>query len=404
MRIQNDNIMHLEQTWRWFGPNDRITLRDIKQTGATGIVTALHHVPVGEVWEVSQIQKLNAQIQKAGFKWSVVESLPVHEDIKRRTGRYRKYIDNYKKSIRNLGKSGIQTVCYNFIPVLGWVRTDLNYQLSDGSIALRFDEVSLAAFDLFILERQDASDDYSSKIIEEAKLYDSNLNNRNRSELTRNILAGLPGSDKGYRLADFQGILKSYEGITHDDMRSHLYEFLLEIIPIAAENDVKLAIHPDDPPYTLFGLPRIVSTDVDISSLIKAINSPYNGLTFCTGSFGARPDNNLVDMILRFGHRIHFLHLRNVKRENGRNFYESNNLEGDVEMAKIMHAIIKEQLRRKNEGRKDLNIPIRPDHGHIMLNDFENDTLPGYAAIGRLRGLAELRGLESGLRLNMQLK
>lgn len=390
--------MNLEQTWRWYGPDDTISLQDIIQAGATGIVTALHHIPIGDAWKVEEIEKRKEQIEGAGLRWSVVESIPVHDDIKRWSGNYQNYIDNYQKSIRNLGKCGIDTVCYNFMPVLDWTRTDLEFVVPDESTALRFEEAALAAFDLFILKRQEAEDEYSAEVVAQAENLYKKLDNRQAERLTGTILAGLPGSEEGYTLEEFRNVLKSYNGITADDLRDNLYQFLNEIIPTAGEAGVRMAIHPDDPPFPLFGLPRVISTERDAGSLIDTIDSPYNGLTFCTGSYGARDDNDLPGMVDRLGHRINFIHLRSVQRENGRTFHEANHLEGSMDMAKVMHALIREQLRRKKEGRNDTEIPMRPDHGHRMLDDMKKETAPGYSCIGRLRGLAELRGLEAGIR------
>lgn len=393
--------MKLEETWRWFGPDDPISLQEIRQTGALGIVTALHHIPNGEVWPVKEIEKRKNEIEKKRLNWSVVESIPVHEDIKRRTGRYQIYIENYKKSIDNLASCGISTVCYNFMPVLDWTRTDLNYLVKDGSTALRFDEIALATFDLFILERKDAADNYTSDICLIAEEYYQQLKQENIDLLTRTILAGLPGSEEGYTLEEFRNILDSYNDIDEKGLRSNLHHFLNEIIPIAEASGIRLAIHPDDPPFSLFGLPRVVSTENDIEELLQAVNSPVNGFTFCTGSFGVRPDNDLPGMIERLGSKIHFLHLRNIQRELGTSFHEADHLSGNVDMAAVMRALVIELIRRKKQGRTDLHIPMRPDHGHRMLCDTDRDSNPGYSLIGRLRGLAELRGLEMGIKKNL---
>lgn len=401
--MAQSKIVKLEQTWRWYGPYDTISLTDIRQTGATGIVTALHHLPIGAVWSTEEIQKRKNEIEKAGLKWSVVESVPVHEDIKRRLPGSSTYIENYKQSIRNLGRCGIQTICYNFMPVLDWTRTDLEYEVPDGSTALRFEESVLAVFDLFILKRPGAEDDYETGIIEQAKTIAGALNNKQKKSLTTTILAGLPGSEEGYTFTEFQKMLDSYDGISAGDLRDHLCQFLREIVPVAEEAGVRLAIHPDDPPFPLFGLPRVVSTETDAKTVIEAVNSPSNGITLCTGSYGARPDNDLPGMAERLGHRINFIHLRNVTIENGRTFHEADHLDGNVDMAGVMKALVREQEKRVHNERPDVTIPMRPDHGHKMLYDREKDSFPGYSLIGRMRGLAELRGLETGIRAALQI-
>lgn len=393
--------MNFEQTWRWFGTYDTTTLEEIRQTGATGIVSALHKIPIGTVWPLDEINAHKKKIEDAGFRWSVVESVPIHEDIKRQTGSFSKYIDTYKQTIRNLSECGIDTVCYNFMPVLDWTRTDLQHPLPDGSTGLRFDEIALAAFDLFILKREGAEGEYYPDVIKPAKDYAEKLDETEKVKLTETILAGLPGSEEGYSYEEFRHMLKTYDGITAKELQSNLIHFLKEIIPVAEEAGVRMAIHPDDPPFPLFGLPRVVSTEENARILIEAVDSPYNGLTFCTGSYGARADNNLPKMAESLGHRINFIHLRSVQRESGRSFHEANHLEGDADMARVMKALILEQHRRKNEGRTDLNIPMRPDHGHQMLNDLAKQTFPGYSCIGRMRGLAELRGLEMGIRVGL---
>ncbi len=394
----NISATNLEQTWRWFGTYDTIDLNDIRQTGATGIVTALHHLPIGSVWPVDEILKRKKEIEKAGLKWSVVESVPVHEDIKRHIGNFQSHIENYKQSIRNLGQCGIHTVCYNFMPVLDWTRTDLEYVTNDGSTALRFDEAALAAFDLFLLGREGAENEYSDEIINEAKIFLKNLDSTKKEVLMKTVLAGLPGSEEGYTFDEFKGMLKSYKIISAEDLKNNLYYFIREITPVAMEAGVRLAIHPDDPPFPLFGLPRVVSTEADAKALIDAYDSPNNGLTLCTGSYGARPDNDLPGMAKRLGHRINFIHLRNVRIEKGRTFHESDHLDGSVDMAGVMKSLILEQQNRIENGRSDISIPMRPDHGHKMLYDLEKETFPGYSLIGRMRGLAELRGLELGIR------
>ncbi len=390
--------MHFEQTWRWFGPYDTTSLEEIKQTGATGIVSALHEIPIGTIWPVDKINAHKKKIEDAGFRWSVVESVPIHEDVKRQRGDFQTWIENYKQSIRNLSECGIDTICYNFMPVLDWTRTDLQHPMADGSTGLRFDEVALAAFDVFILKRKGAEDDYEDQVIEAAKEYADNLSDQEIEKLTETILAGLPGSEEGYSYEEFREMLHTYDGISAKDLQSNLIYFLKEIIPVAEEVGVRMAIHPDDPPFPLFGLPRVVSTEEYAKTIIEAVDSPYNGLTFCTGSYGARADNDLPKMVESLGHRINFVHLRSVKRESGRSFHEANHLEGDGNLVEVIKALILEQHRRKEEGRTDLNMPFRPDHGHQMLDDLKKETFPGYSCIGRMRGLAELRGVEAGIR------
>lgn len=388
----------MTQTWRWYGPNDPVSLLDVRQAGATGIVNALHHIPNGDIWSVEEIQKRKNEIEKAGLTWDVVESLPVHEKIKTRTEDFEQIIENYKQSMKNLAACSVYVICYNFMPILDWTRTRLDMPLEDGSLALEYNALELRVFDLHILQREGAQQDYTPQEIEQAKKQFEDLEASDIQRISDNMLKGLPGSEEGYSMEEFKTMLDTYKGIDADQLRSHLVKFLEEIIPLAEQLGIRMCIHPDDPPFSLLGLPRIMSTRSDYQYIFDQVTPLSNGITFCTGSLGVRVDNDLPAIFDAFADRVHFLHLRSTKRDAQGNFFEADHLTGDVDMFEIITRVIREQRRRVAENRQDASIPMRPDHGHQMLDDLVKPKInPGYSAIGRLRGLAELRGLEWGI-------
>ena len=396
----------MRQTWRWFGPLDRVSIDDMLQAGVEGVVTALHHVPTGEVWTPAEIAGRQAELSlmsdgtPSGLKWEVVESLPVSEDIKKQKGDWRRHIDNYKSSMANLAEAGIETICYNFMPVLDWTRTDLAYRLKTGATCMRFDYADFAAFDIHILQRSGAEHDFAEEVRAEAGRRFGEMDEARKAELAKNIVFGLPGAAESFTLEDVRRHLAEYSSISAEGLRAHFIDFLEEVVPVAEELGLRLCCHPDDPPFGLLGLPRVMSTEADYGAMMKAVDRPANGITLCSGSLGARPDNDLPGMMERLGDRVHFLHLRNVHRESAGiagSFYECEHLGGDTDMVALMAAAIAEERRRKAAGRADWNIPFRPDHGLDILDDQKRRAQPGYPAIGRLKGLAELRGILKAL-------
>jgi mannonate dehydratase len=389
---------NLEQTFRWFGPSDAVTLAAIRQTGATGIVNALHHIPCGDVWSMEEIVNRNNIINDAGLRWSVVESVNIHESIKTAGKQRDEYIEKYIATLKNLSNASIKTVCYNFMPVLDWTRTNLDYRLPNNASALRYHAPAVAAFDLFILEREDACKDFTVQQQQHAKEYLDSLSEEEKVHLTNTIMAGLPGTDEVFTIAEFKEHLKKYEDTDAKTLKENLAYFLKAIIPDAEDFGIKMCIHPDDPPFQILGLPRVVSTENDLLDVVNSCQSPSNGITYCTGSLGARGDNDLPGIVSRLGEHIHFLHLRNVQREADGSFYEADHLDGSNDMYAIMKNVILEQKKRLESGKEDIAIPMRPDHGHKLLDDFNYNTYPGYSVTGRMKGLAELRGLEFGIK------
>jgi mannonate dehydratase len=387
----------MKETWRWFGPQDPISLTQIRQAGATGIVTALHHIYRGEAWPLDEFLKRKAEIESAGLVWSVVESIPVHNSIKLRSGPYRQYIAAWKDSLAAVAKAGVPIVCYNFMPLVDWTRTDLMWRLSNGGYALRFDAIDFAAYDWFLLERPGAERDYAPEQVAAARIRFGAMSRTQQDELERAIIAGLPGAESSHNRQTFRESRAEWEGVTPGDLRSSLVAFLREVVPVAEELGLRLAIHPDDPPWPLFGLPRVVSTAEDVRHIFSCADKQLNGLTFCVGSFGARADNDLLAMIREFAPRIHFAHLRQVTREADGSFHEAEHLHGSSDMVAAVRELLLEESHRRRANRPDHEIPMRPDHGHLLADDIGKKTNPGYSYVGRLKGLAELRGLALGL-------
>jgi len=396
----------MKQTWRWFDEHDVVSLEEIEQAGAQGIVTALHHIPNGEVWSVGEIEKRQTQIGKrksgepTNLTWDVVESLPVSEEIKKQDANWREHIANYKTNLENLAACGLQTICYNFMPILDWTRTDLSWRLPNGATCMRFDYIDFAAFDLFILKREGAVANFAADVVEEAKVRFTNMSDTQQKQLAHNIVAGLPGANQNLTIDDIKSLLETYVNIDEAQLRKNLFAFLEEVVPTAERLGMRLCCHPDDPPFALLGLPRIISTEADYAEMVSSVESPANGITLCSGSLGVNVKNDLPGMMQRLGDKVHFLHLRNIKLDDQQtpgSFYESEHLDGNTDMVALISAVVKEEARRKSEGRGDWNIPMRPDHGQEILDDLNRKAQPGYPAIGRLKGLAELRGLEAAL-------
>ena len=396
----------MRQTWRWFGPRDLVTIDDMLQAGVQGVVTALHHVPTGDAWSPKEIARRQNELSvmrdgaASGLAWEVVESLPVSEDIKKQKGEWRAHVANYKESLKHLAAAGIETICYNFMPVLDWTRTDLAWRVATGATCMRFDYATFAAFDMFILNRKNAEVDYPGEVAELARQRHAAMSDAERDELARNVVFGLPGAAESFSLDDVRQHLAEYDNISAETLRRHFVDFLEEVAPVAEDLGLRLCCHPDDPPFDLLGLPRVMSTEADYRMMMQAVDTPANGITLCTGSLGARPDNDLPGMMERLGDRVHFLHLRNVKRESGNlrgSFHEAEHLGGDTDMVAVLAAALREEKRRKAAGRADWSIPMRPDHGQDILDDLNRKAQPGYPAIGRLKGLAELRGIITAL-------
>jgi len=390
--------MVVKETWRWFGPEDPVSLDHVKQAGATGVVSALHHLYRGEAWPLEEVLKRKAQIEAAGLAWSVVESIPIHNSIKLQTGPFRRFTDAWKDSLAAIARAGIKIVCYNFMPVVDWTRTDLRWQLPSTAYALRFDVTDFAMYDLFLLQRPGAEQDYPAERLAQARARFEMMSESRCNELERTIIAGLPGAEASYTRDDLRNLLAQYKGVTSADLREHLITFLRDVVPVAEELGVRLAIHPDDPPWPLFGLPRVVSTAADARAILKGVDTPANGLTFCVGSYGARADNNLLSMVQEFAARVHFVHLRQVTREPDGSFYEAEHLQGSSDMVGVICAFLREEARRRHENRQDREMPMRPDHGHLLADDVSRNVNPGYSLVGRLKGLAELRGVIQGLK------